>query len=239
MHTNFSLESKDSDATSIPDLSLIATPTTKVHFADYLALAIVECTFSQHNDMLLQKLQLQVATCPDIILVIAIIIEEGRDYSRPKPKLEAWVEFSKWEYLDSCTFLMYSMSNSMVSTDKSDDKLFSIHPITIAGHCWCNMTSVMFHMWIKDDHEKPIVISTRGMVEGVRTKSYLPSSGSTSIINICLQSLGPDINMDDVESVINKGLTKARDYIAAYSRAVSTRSQVEPLENAHVTLSIN
>ena len=77
--------------------------------------------------------------------------------------------------LQAHVFLMYSNPMAAPSvptresaelTDELDEEQFELHPILVAGHCWCNIMSMTFHVWIKDD-DTPIVINGHGLELGV------------------------------------------------------------------------
>lgn len=160
----------------IPDLSLIAMPTKRdgKKSSDYLVLAVVECAFSQEKDDLFEKLQALITTRPQIVLAIAIIIREEKEYVNPKFGSEAWDALTQLECLGHGAFMAYSKpapttsesEDSTQSAGGSED--FELHPVTVAGHRWCNISSVKLHAWVKQD-DTPINIGANpdGMAQGV------------------------------------------------------------------------
>ncbi|KAG6371167.1 hypothetical protein JVT61DRAFT_9947 [Boletus reticuloceps] len=227
LHMNFPLDSADSTSSVTPDLSLITMPTKHGgKSADYIVSAVVKYTFSHDKDILMEKLRAAITACPQIMLSITIVIQEEQEYAQPKPGSEAWSTFSHMDCLQAHTFLMYSepeamasvpTKNSPESTNESYEEQFELHPPMVAMHHWCNITSVTFHVWIKDD-DKPIVIDGDGMARG---------------------TIYPTIDIDEVTSLINDGFPKARDSIIAYSKMVSAPSKVTLAGNDPVSIPIN
>jgi len=150
---------------SIPDLRI-----SLQNIADCRCSVIItglgETAFSQGIVPLYKKLRTSVEVNPSLLLVLAAIIDETRQYHAPLPGSSAWKT------------LLYE------PTMRPQDVFFAgasveppalNRPMIVEGHTWCSIAMVRFKVWIKlggvqvDDHAIDIDTNDPNEVaEGVR-----------------------------------------------------------------------
>lgn len=142
---NTSFKSSSNGFTATPDLSLVLAPMTGAA-ENYELPVIGECTFSQDRSNLEYKLQHEIEAHPEVVMVIMIVISETTEYrSRQSDEMKAWKVFSaEPECRDFKSFL--SLGEPQLPDDSS-----VIASIRVAGHVWCNISSVEYYVWIKND----------------------------------------------------------------------------------------
>lgn len=110
-----------------------------------------ECALSQDEDVLREKFKLEVASNAEADLVVKLKVDEGGDYERPGPNLDAYklLVATKFNH-DSMTLVpsaechlplddfTYLMDVSAPSTS-----------VIVAGHTWCNISAVRFQIWVR------------------------------------------------------------------------------------------
>jgi len=180
--SNFTFQSSQTGFSATPDLSLIIMSLKRKmsRGQDFEVLAIVECAFSQNKSDLEEKIRNELAACPEIALVITILINESETYHRPTEESQAWRMFSQEEKCqDATSFLRFNesdISSKSKSEPKSDSSLkedFTLQPIVIAGHQWCSISSVEYHVWVKSDMDEVINIDKVQVTCGVSDVFYI------------------------------------------------------------------
>jgi len=172
LESNFTFKSSQTGFSATPDLSLVLMPLIRrgQGHKDFQVLALVECAFSQDEVALKEKLRKELATRPETVLVIMILINEHQDYRSPKEGSAAWNLFSQEEEcrdIDSFFCLEQSDTNSIQSSSNLGEERFQLKPVVIAGHEWCHMMSVEYRVWVKDDATDIINIDKDKMTCGV------------------------------------------------------------------------
>lgn len=88
----------------------------------------------------------------------------------------------------------------------------------IGGHTWCHLSSVEFFLWVKRDDESPINVRSGDppdMAYGVSVSvDFTLSIQCTNL----MQTLVPEIDMDAVTEMLERGLTKIRDSFVAFQK---------------------
>ncbi|KAI6046821.1 hypothetical protein EDC04DRAFT_2597913 [Pisolithus marmoratus] len=194
LETNFLIQSSQTRFPGIPDLSLTLLAMTS------------------------HKIKMkEVAACPEIILIIMILIKEAQDYHSPVEGLVAWSQLSNQNWLDKDSFLRLRHSN--VNSNESDSHLqgehFTFKLVIVAEHCWCNIASVEYHVWVKSSSIEKIDIDEHQMTSGIV------------------------IQMNGVESKIKEGLSKVKQSIIDFTRNLQANADTCALENAEMTLAID
>ncbi|KAI6013854.1 hypothetical protein EDC04DRAFT_2609172 [Pisolithus marmoratus] len=151
LETNFSIQSSQTRFSGIPDLSLTLMSMT-----------------SSNLDLLKDKVRKEIAVYPEVVLVIMILIKEAPNYHSPAEGSAAWNQFPKQNWLDEEAFL--SLKHSDINSDKCDHPHganFTLKPVIVTKHCWCNITSAKYCIWVKNDIDQRIDIDEHEMTSGV------------------------------------------------------------------------
>lgn len=177
LESNFALQSSHG-STLTPDLSLMVVALERAVFGckDSQILAIVECAFSQDRAVLREKVKRELAARPEIVLVIVIIVNESQDYHGPEEESEAWHVFaSEEETQDINSFLSFGQSdvNSTGPGPNLNEEVFTLKPVMVAGHQWCDISSVEYRVWVKGDTSDKIDIGKDKATCGVGDISFL------------------------------------------------------------------
>ncbi|KAG1837305.1 hypothetical protein DFJ58DRAFT_734428 [Suillus subalutaceus] len=93
----------------------------------------------------------------------------------------------------------------------------SCSSITIAGHNWCHVSSVEFLVWFQGDDEAAIDLNK----EDAEHMAY--------------STLLPDLNMDAVKVMFQRGLEKIRDSLVTFSKQLDPSIDCTELEKAPIT----
>ena len=93
-----------------------------------------ECTFTQSDENVTEKLQAYVLDAPDILVVCKILIKQGDHYCSPgaKPSIAKGLRLSR--------LLTWSEFSSANSGDFART--------VIDGHTWLSLSSVEIHVWV-------------------------------------------------------------------------------------------
>jgi len=98
-------------------------------------------------------------------------------HCRPTEESQAWRMFSQEEKCqDAMSFLRLDESDiSSESEFESNSSLkdFMLQPIMIAGHQWCSISSVKYHVWVKSDTDEAINIDKVQVTCGVGDVFYI------------------------------------------------------------------
>ncbi|KAG2108996.1 uncharacterized protein F5147DRAFT_773331 [Suillus discolor] len=94
-------------------------------------------------------------------------------------------------------------------------------PVKIAGYDWCYLSSVEYMVWIKPDGEAQINLDDHDDEHMARGMLF------------------PEISMDAVMNMIQRGLEKAKDMFVDFTQRLDETVDVTPLEEAQVTFSID
>lgn len=170
--SNFTFKSLQTGFSATPDLSLVIMSLKRKtsRCKDFQVLTIVECAFSQNKKELEEKIRKELSAHPEIVLVIMILVNENKDYHCPEEDSPAWVKFSRdLECRDAHSFFRSddepSATDSDTYSESSDesgdsglDEPFTLQPVVIAQHQWCNITSVEYRVWVKNG-DNPININ--------------------------------------------------------------------------------
>ncbi|KAI6000254.1 hypothetical protein EDC04DRAFT_2612075 [Pisolithus marmoratus] len=161
-----SLMKLNSWLTHDPQLSVIIVEWPKTNFL----IQSLQTGFSGIPDLSLTLLAMvspvkEVAACPEIVLIIMILIKEAQDYHSPVEGSVAWSQLSNQNWLDKDSFLRLRHSN--VNSNESDSHLQGEHLtlklVMVAKHCWCNIASIKYHVWVKSSSIEKIYINEHQM----------------------------------------------------------------------------
>lgn len=102
---------------------------------------IGETIFSQHIDVLMDKLQLALDTDPSILMVIMAVVTESKCYPSLVINLQSRMAFMHDGLIRSATDFI-TVSNVLLTLDT---------PVIVEGHMWCLVKSVSFKVWVRRD----------------------------------------------------------------------------------------
>lgn len=248
LHQTFNFRSAEGFSAT-PDLSFVLMPVTEAA-GDFHLLGILECAFTQASDGLYSKIRKMLQTRPEIVFVVVIIVDEARAFRSPQEGSEAWNAFSVEEDCrEILPFLNYGQpehtcrvptgtgSLDWDSDDEDEDEVFELDPVWIAGHQWCNITSVKYRVWVKNDAGDVIDIDSDDGAIGVSNR-FLMRLVSFLIIHFILKTLYPTIAMHDVNAALVEGLSKMKAAIVNHTKTLRPNSNTHKLEAAQISLSV-
>ncbi|KAG1906358.1 uncharacterized protein F5891DRAFT_1244629 [Suillus fuscotomentosus] len=91
-------------------------------------------------------------------------------------------------------------------------------PVVVAGHTWCHLASVQFHVWVRGDEPINIDVDNELLARG---------------------TLLPKQDMDAVDTMIEKGMVMMRDYLATVCQKVAPDSNISAIRDSGVTFCPN
>ncbi|KAG1798826.1 uncharacterized protein HD556DRAFT_1439886 [Suillus plorans] len=202
--TTTTMSSRLTSTDTIPDIAIaIAVPNTDYNWIRK-PLVIVECAFAQDTDSVLRKIKHEIAGQPEVLMVILVVIDEHQPYRSPERMSEAWQMLSQEA---SCR------SDSSFASLKGDAARSYNHRVVIAGHTWCHLGSVRFHVWVRGN--EPINIDDDDELHACGT-------------------LLPNRDMDAVDTMIENGMVMMRDSIAIVCQEVALGRDVTALQDTVV-----
>ncbi|KAG1785774.1 uncharacterized protein HD556DRAFT_1450432 [Suillus plorans] len=143
------------------------------------------------------------------ILAIIVLVHEGIHYACPNPDSIASKELRNGE--DDPQSLSLDEFISQRTMPRSFDT-----PIRVGEHDWCHIQSVEYFVWVKGDHQDRIDV-----------RNHDPQFMAHG-------TLAPNLNMDAVTAMLERGVRKIRDCLVSFSRELSDEVDCSELENAEV-----
>ncbi|KAG1763287.1 hypothetical protein EDD22DRAFT_887448 [Suillus occidentalis] len=192
----------------VPDMLMRMESVTRNYRSSVVV--FVECAFAQDVGSVLRKIKYEIASHPEVLMVILVVIDEDQRYRSPERTSEAW-RMLRQETSSRSYSSFYSLSED---THSSHDQ-----PIVIAGHTWCHLTSARFHIWVRGD--EPINIDV--------DNNELQACGT----------LFPNQDMDAVDAMIKKGMLMMRDCYATVCQEAAPGSNITALQDSVITFCSN
>ncbi|KAG9310334.1 hypothetical protein JVU11DRAFT_9464 [Chiua virens] len=166
-----------------------------------------ECAFSEQKDHALDKLHKYVRALPNLVVVILVVIKEHVTYRSLNRNSDAWSYFSNvHDTLSQKDFL---------TLHKNCRQCLCLGtPIIVARHTWCHVHSVDYTVWVRDLTEDPINLditsphSTWCMCPLILFEDKLTNQST--------QFLYPEIRMEAMEAMIQKGIFSIKCTIVDY-----------------------
>ncbi|KAG2032813.1 hypothetical protein BDR03DRAFT_739343 [Suillus americanus] len=191
-------------ASAVPDLSIkmnVMTKDNRIHEV----LVIGECAFAQDTDSVLRKLKYEIAGHPEVLMVIMIVIDEHQPYRSSGRMSEAWQMLRK----ETSTLSHSSFNSLQGAAMQSLDQ-----PVVVAGHTWCHLGSVRFHVWVRGDEPINIDVDSELLARG---------------------TLFPNQDMGAVDTMIEKGMVVMRDHLEDVCQKVAPGSDISALRDSSIT----
>ncbi|KAG1771969.1 hypothetical protein EV702DRAFT_1246814 [Suillus placidus] len=194
---------------AIPDMAIQMTTATENHWS-HEVIVIGECAFAQDTDSVRRKIKHEIAGHPNVLMVILVVIDEHQPYRSPERMSEAWQMLCQ----ETSPRSVSSFHSLQGSTIRSPDQ-----PIVIAGHTWCHLASVRFHVWVRGN--EPINIDV--------DNSELQACGT----------LFPNRDMGAADTMIEKGMVMMRDCIATVCQEAAPGSYITAIQDSVVAFRPN
>ncbi|KAG1853392.1 hypothetical protein F4604DRAFT_1933286 [Suillus subluteus] len=163
---------------------------------------------SQSETDLLQRMRDVVSAYPDAVLIIMGLIKETPPYGSPAIQSQAWQTLGQESSVRSQVDFL-SMRTGARSLDRPTK-------VVVGGHCWCEVSAVSFQVWIRGN--AAIDIDTQD--------PQLTARGT----------LFPHETMDNVTTMIERGLSLMRDRYVDISLIADPHANLDALRAAQVTL---
>lgn len=194
---------------TVPDMAIQTDILMDVLITSPETLVIGECAFAQDTDSVLRKIKHEIAGQPEVLMVILVVIDEHQPCRSPERMSEAW-QMLRQE--TSCR------SASLFASLEGDAAQSYDEPVVIAGHTWCHLGSVRFHIWVRGN--EPIHIDDDDDDDDID-------------LHAC-GTLLPNRDMDAVDTMIENGMMNMRDSIAIVCQRVAPGSEVAALQDTVV-----
>ncbi|KAG0699178.1 hypothetical protein DFH29DRAFT_877485 [Suillus ampliporus] len=148
-----------------------------------------ECALSQNADNLHKKFEFEVASNPEVELVVKLKVDEGNGYESLDPTSNAYELLVSPKFNQDSKTLV-PLAESHLSLDDFTYLMDTSAPsssVVVAGHMWCNINAVHF------------------------------------------QTLFPDIDMENVDNMIKRGLGRMCDRLAALLEVLDPQFDASPI----------
>ncbi|KAF9234297.1 hypothetical protein BU15DRAFT_79184 [Melanogaster broomeanus] len=170
---------------------------------------IAECAFSQTCDSVFTKVKHEITAHPEVVMVLIVVINEVPLYAAPRDHSVAWERFK-------CDILPLELDAFIAACDEiSEDVLKG--PIVAAGHTWCNINSVDYYVWLKEE-AVPINIADE--------------DGEYSVHG----TLPGNVNMDRVQILLNKGFELIKNSLVSFCKEIDPDADCTHLEQSDAAL---
>jgi len=130
----------------VPDMR-ISFQNMKSTTSETIIPGLAETAFSQHRDVLFDKLEEAIKENPSLLFVIAAVVFENAPYRSPKKGSDAGRALLRDAKRSSNDFL--SATGDLPTLDA---------PVVVENHTWCSVASVWFKVWVRGN--QPIDIRT-------------------------------------------------------------------------------
>ena len=140
---NFHLKTLDLNTTPDMVLTMTSMHGPKVIWIPFL----IECAFSQ-GEKVFDQVKKEIATHPELCLVIIILITEAPKYRSPQKGGETWKYFEALGPLELDEFVR------ICNPQLGEGQEFIV-PVTAKGHHWCSIDQVDYYVWLREDPTIP------------------------------------------------------------------------------------
>ncbi|KAG2096987.1 uncharacterized protein F5147DRAFT_372585 [Suillus discolor] len=207
--TTTTMNSRLTSTFIVPDIA-IEVDVSSTRYWIRRPLVIVECAFAQDMDSVLRKIKHEIAGQPEVLMVILVVIDEHQPYRSPERMFEAW------QMLRQETSCRSSSSFASLEEHAARSYKQKNHRVVIAGHTWCDLGSVRFHVWVRGN--EPINIDDDDELHACGT-------------------LLPNRDMDAVDTMIENGMVMMRDSIAIVCQEAALDTDVTTIQDTVVAFS--
>ncbi|KAG1832861.1 hypothetical protein DFJ58DRAFT_736265 [Suillus subalutaceus] len=166
-----------------------------------------ECALSETDEHIFGKAEDIILAHPEVICMVVVLVREAADYAAPSPDSTASKTLCDPKSLTLEEFL------DLRTTPRSIGE-----PIVMADHTWCHLSSVEYFVWVKRDDGSPINIRSQDPAD------------------MAYGTLVPEIAMDAVTEMFERGLTKMKDYFVDFQKRLESSLDCAVLAEARVEL---
>ncbi|KIK94491.1 hypothetical protein PAXRUDRAFT_12021 [Paxillus rubicundulus Ve08.2h10] len=204
LQMGFLVESEKFSGT--PDMVLSLGPLKGSHT---VCIPIIgECAFSQRQDELERKLMNEIETCPEVIMVIMVVIKEADTFRGPADGSAAWNEFCDKPFQSSRLF--FAGPQDQPEAQAAEHALSQ--PIVVRDHVWCHISSTDDYVWVKEGDEQ-IDIEQRDA-----------------------EHMAHGLSMDAVKEMVSNRFVKIKNYIANMGYTLDPSTDVSQIKTMPITL---
>lgn len=179
IHMNYQLQLEDKSVT--PDLTVTLTsvdgPTE-----DVLISGLGECALSEDRDHVFLKMESEIRGHPEALFAVIVLINEALNYKSPSKTSTAFTALLTSDDEEPLPLSLKSFIKQR-STPRSFD-----HPVTVAGHQWCQVGSVEYFVWVKENGDDPINI--RSVAPGTMAHGVSFSYDVVTLLTEVIAALG-------------------------------------------------
>ncbi|KAG2757005.1 hypothetical protein P692DRAFT_20638321, partial [Suillus brevipes Sb2] len=202
IHMNYPLQIEDESVTPDILISLTATqgPTTTL-LIPYAG----ETALTEQWDHVFKKVESMIVAYPETILASIVLVREAKRYS--SPQIESIAEETLHNSVGDGKKPKPLPLRAFI--DKRSTPRDFNSPFIVADHTWCHVESVEYFMWIKGDDDEPIDM-----------RNTKPENRAHGI-------LLPELHMDNITNILNRGMSKMRDLFLAFQKELDPTSAID------------
>jgi hypothetical protein len=111
-----------------------------------------EAALSQDEGNLNEKFHLEVASNPEVELVVKLKVDDG-GYESPEPTSDAYKLLVAPKFNKDSKTLVPSARSHLTFEDFTYlmDESAPPHSVVVAGHTWCTISAVRYQVWVRGD----------------------------------------------------------------------------------------
>ncbi|KAG0691997.1 hypothetical protein DFH29DRAFT_1009632 [Suillus ampliporus] len=173
--------------------------------------ALGECALSQDVVDLHKKFKFEVASNPEVELVVKLKVDEGNGYKSLDPTSDAYKLLVSPKFNQDSKTLVASAESHLSLGDFTYlmDTSAPSSSVVVAGHTWCNINAVHFQVWVRGN--TPIDIDV--------------DDGP----DVAHGTLFPDVDMENIDNMIKRGLGRMCDRLAALLEVLDPQFDASPI----------
>ncbi|KAG1750613.1 uncharacterized protein EDB91DRAFT_1078623 [Suillus paluster] len=180
-----------------------------------------ECALSQDKDNLHEKFKFEVTSNPEVELVVKLKVDNGGGYQSPEPTSDTYKILVAPKFnMDSKTLV--PSAESHLSLDDFTHLMDTSAPpssVIVTGHTWCCINAVRYQIWVRGNTLIDIDVD-----DGP---------------NVAHGTLFPQIDMDNVNNMIKRGLSRMRDQLAALFQVLVPQFDTSPIMQHNITFPVS
>jgi hypothetical protein len=216
---NYPLQIEDESVTPDILISLTATqgPTTTL-LIPYAG----ETALTEQWDHVFKKVESMIVAYPETILASIVLVREAKRYS--SPQIESIAEETLHNSVGDGKKPKPLPLRAFI--DKRSTPRDFNSPFIVADHTWCHVESVEYFMWIKGDDDEPIDMRNtkpENRAHGVSSLVLAIFVDKTELLKILL----PELHMDNITNILNRGMSKMRDLFLAFQKELDPTSAID------------
>ncbi|KAG1769735.1 hypothetical protein EV702DRAFT_1202765 [Suillus placidus] len=177
-----------------------------------------ETALSQDEEELDDKFKFEVASNPDLDMVIKLVIEESTDYRSPASVTsEAFQSLLAPIFAQEASKLTYPQLITQYLSASTFTQMMdplAVPSIVVAGHTWCSIKTVRFHVWVRGNHAIDLDAKDGD--------------------HVAHGTLFPKIDMGGVDAMIARGISRMRDRLASLCEQLDPHFDASPMRQSNI-----